>query len=338
MRANRPWTQAENDLLVCLYESGISKSDIASRLNRTPGSVSCQVGKLRRGGLRIDRYPTVSEIPSANRPVEELFAARAAEYKRKRSHHQAKVAVDVDLGGEGPYALAFFGDAHVDDPGCDIEYLAYCMERVGADGNTHAINVGDLSNNWIGSLSRLYAHQSATDDEAGELVGWLLDAVPWLFVVLGNHDQWSPVAKLLLRQRGIPYASHGAKLHVRRGETTLIVDARHDHKGRSMYNPAHGQLSQNYRGSNADIIIGGHTHQSAYTLMRNGVTGQVSHCLRVSAFKRFDDYADQLGLPDQALSPIVLAVIDPAREGVGMVMVHHDLDRGLAELEALRGK
>ncbi len=48
--------------------------------------------------------------------------------------------------------------------------MAYCMEFVRSTPHTYALNIGDLSNNWIGHLQRLYAHQHTTDDEAIKLV------------------------------------------------------------------------------------------------------------------------------------------------------------------------
>ena len=105
-----------------------------------------------------------------------------------------------------------------------------------------------------------------------------------------------------------------------------------------MYNPAHGQLKRNYRGSNADVIIGGHTHQSAYTMTKNGVTGQIGHSVRVGAYKKADEYADMLGLDDACISPSVLLVCDPAAQPSGFVHVFHDIDAGVQFLNAIRGE
>lgn len=277
-------------------------------------------------------------MPSANRPLSELLADRAKEFERKAAHHAAKGGVEIPVGAPGPYAIAFFGDAHVDDPGCDIALLCDSMKLVAATDGVYAVNIGDLTNNWIGSLARLYAHQTATDDEAIMLATDLLTAIPWSFVILGNHDTWGPVAKLICQHHGIPYAAHGAMLtFVSPTGHRLVVDARHDHPGRSMWNPAHAQLRRNAMGSPADIIVAGHTHQSATVTRKSPMSGKLAHCIRVCAFKRFDEYADSKHLPDEAISPIVLAVVDPfAKSAAGVVKVHEDLERGLVELDALR--
>jgi hypothetical protein len=198
----------------------------------------------------------------------------------------------------------------------------------------YAVNVGDLTNNWVGGLQRLYAHQTTTDDEATELLEWLVSQVPWLLMVLGNHDRWGPLAAHICQSHGVTYASHGAMVSVESYGQPIVMDVRHTHRGNSMYNPSHGQLKKSFRGSDADIIIGGHTHSSAYTMVKNGVTGRISHCVRIGAFKRYDDYADSQGFEDENISPVVLAVCCPDSEH--KVLMDHDIDRGLKILKALR--
>jgi hypothetical protein len=322
------------------YRDCIPVEEIAAEL---PGRTLHAVHNLakRQGWLwGVASRPTRVEIPpAANRTIEEIFRDQAERFRQKRAHHDTKrQGIGIELEDEGPYAVMFFGDPHADDDGCDLGYLGHCLELVRQNPHVFAANIGDLTNNWVGKLAGLYAHQHTTDDEGVALIEWLLESVPWLFVVLGNHDKWSPVAELLCRQHNVPYVSHGAKFRIRRGADELVIDARHDHPGRSMYNPSHGQVKRNYRGSDADIIVGGHIHQSAYTLVRNGETGKLGHCIRVSSFKVVDEYADKLGLPDEAISPAVLAVIDPGAGDLGRVTVFQDPEQGLRLLSALRGR
>lgn len=115
------------------------------------------------------------------------------------------------------------------------------------------------------------------------------------------------------------------------------VDARHYHKGHSMYNPSHGALKKNYRGSDADIIIGGHTHQSAYTLTKNPQTQRIGHSITVGSYKLYDDYARSGDFEDTHISPSVLCVIDPSANAEGRITVFHDIRQGVRVLNALRG-
>ena len=155
--------------------------------------------------------------------------------------------------------------------------------------------------------------------------------------ILGNHDMWSPIAERICKHAGVQHVSHGGILKVICGDDVTMIDARHTHRGNSMYNPSHGQLKRNYRGSPCDIIIGGHTHQSAYTMVRNGISGKLGHAIRVGAYKKFDEYADANGFDEDWISPSVMAVIDPkAKSDVEKIHVFHSFEAGIKYLDVLR--
>ena len=85
--------------------------------------------------------------------------------------------------------------------------------------------------------------------------------------------------------------------------------------------------------------IGGHTHTGAHTLVRNGVADQIAHAVRIGAFKKYDEYADALGLPDESLGPAILFVVDPMSDHpVGWITPFYDLDAGLEYLAWKRSK
>jgi hypothetical protein len=235
---------------------------------------------------------------------------------------------------DGPYGLMFFGDPHIDDDGCDIEHLAYCLDWANNRERIHAANMGDLTNNWVGRLARLYAHQHTTDDEGEELLRWLVSATPWLWIILGNHDKWGPLATSVCRSTGVLGVSHGGKFNIWSGDHLVRVDCRHTHKGFSQFAPNFAQVKQNYRGSDCDIIIGAHTHTSGVTQIRNGVADQVSLCIRVGAFKNFDDYADANNYEDESLGPVCLVVVRPDIEGSDRCVAFHDLEAGEMFLDA----
>lgn len=334
----RPWNEAERNVLRERYASGVPLPEIAAELNRNVSSIRNQATDL---GLRWHSKAlsgfTVQPSPKMARSFEELLEANEDEFRRKSERAGYKKAVKVDIQGTGPYALVFFGDCHIGDPGCDIALLLHAMDTVRRTPRMYALNIGDLANQWIGKLGRLYAHQTTTDDEEIEMMRGMLKAIPWLAVILGNHDKWHHVASLLCDEAGVAHVSHGATFHIscEGQEEPLIVDARHDHRGRSMYNPAHGQLKRAYRGSDADIIIGGHIHQGAYNAVRNGVTGRLAHCIRLGAFKRHDEYVDASSFDQDDIGPIAVAVVDPNAPRDERVSVQHSLRRAKIELGAL---
>lgn len=340
MARKQAWTDAEYKKAAHLRLDGLAYHEIADELGRTRGSVTNKAHEIEALVAQTKRASvSISEIPSAGRPVGDIIAARREAFQRKKDHHEAKRNVTIKIEGNEPYAIAFFGDPHVDDDGCDLDGFLTDAEKVKSANRCYAINAGDLTNNWIGSLARLWGHQQATEGEGAELAEWVISLVPWLFVILGNHDKWTMMAELKCKALGVQHVSHGCIARVTAGDgRTLTIDARHTHSGHSQYNPAHGQLKRNYRGSPADIIIGAHTHVSAYTMLKNGVSGQIGHCIRLASYKQFDEYADAKGFDDEAISPIVLAVVDPRVEGNSFVTIWHDLDAGLEYLRLKQGK
>lgn len=341
----RRWSETDKADILRRFETE-SAREIAESYGVSAASINNLLHWMRHGpgarsrpkaepGPSINARPVVTNRPTANRPLDELLAAMAEGHVRKRAHHSSRV--EVRIPGDQPFGLLGFGDPHLGDPGCDIEYLAWCLELCRTTEGLYGLNIGDLSNNWCGKLGRLYAHQETTDDDERALVRWLLGYIPWLFVILGNHDKWSPVASLLCEQAGVAAVSHGGMFEVRNDVGTILIDARHDHAGRSQFRPDHGQARRSYRGSPADIIVGGHTHQGAGGWMRNGVTRKLAHVARLGAFKRYDDYADAKSFDSDDTGPVCLWVCDPRAEcDEDRVVPFLSLRAGVRYLEVVR--
>ena len=330
------WNDEEDKALRCLVEQGLSAPQIARQLGRTTNAIN---NRLRRLGLFLSEVREkrfhVQQIPTANRPLNEVIAAQAEAFRRKNERHESKQGIVVSLEETAPYGVLFFGDPHIGDNGCDIELLCHHISLVKETPGLYGVNIGDLTNNWVGKLGRLYAHQHTTDDEEIELARWMIGEIPWLFVILGNHDKWSAIAQMLCQEASVAYVSHGGRFVVRCGTHELKIDARHDHQGRSQFNPAHGQIRRSYRGSDARVIVGGHIHQGAYTRLRNGVTGNVSDCIRLGAYKVIDEFADSKNFDADDLGPACLVTVDPSADSV---QCWWDVDEGVRYLGFLRGQ
>lgn len=329
------WTKEMEQELLRLYNLKKPNPYIGAKLGKTENAIKSKLYQFKKQGLIEAPQPVVEAVPSASRPIAALLEDMQEAYERKALHHQGKRGIGVTMPDDGPYAIAFCGDPHVDDAGCDIEGLAAFLALCNEADRTYVINMGDLTNNWIGRLSRLYAHQPNTDDEGVALMEWLLTSAPWLMVVLGNHDKWGPTAQLLCQRHGIPAISHGGVLNILSGTVTTIVDARHTHRGHSQYNPAFAQAKENYRGNPAHIIIGGHTHTSASCKIPNGVAGVISECIRVGAWKKHDDYAESCGFHDDNIGPYCLCVVDPSKDGPARVHTFWDFESGQGYLDYL---
>lgn len=286
---------------------------------------------------------TVEHPPSELPTIDELLSRRRAEFRRKQAHEEAARLVPVTVKLEGPIGILHMGDPHLDDPGTDIDTIERHVRLCQSTEGLFCATVGDLQNNWIGRLARLYAEQSTTGAEAWMLVEWLVREADFLYLVSGNHDLWSGAGdplKWMARQTGTLRQSSECRMELRfpKGRPCR-VNARHDFKGRSQWNPAHGPAKAAMMGFHDHILVAGHTHVSGYNLVKDPASGTISHCLRVASYKIWDRYAKEAGFRDQHISPAVVTVIDPeAERESGFVTVFHDVEHGAEYLTWLRQK
>lgn len=263
----------------------------------------------------IQKPFTLPDLPSEIPDAQELLARRRKEFARKDAAQTARRLVAVPVQIDGPFGIAHFGDPHVDDPGCDIGKLEAHLKIVNATTGLFAGNVGDYTNNWVGRLARLYANQETTAREAWVLAEWLFQAAQWLYLVGGNHDAWSGSSdplEWIARQSNALYEPHGVRLNlVTPSGRQIRVNARHDFKGHSMWNTAHGIAKAAQMGWRDHILTAGHTHVSGYQVLKDPSSGLISHALRVATYKVHDSYAVQNGFPDQNIFMCPVTIIDP---------------------------
>lgn len=286
-------------------------------------------------------------IPDADTPVEELITQLERNYKRRADHNAAKRWMRFTLRDDGPYMLAIVGDPHLDDPGCAWPLLRRDVELMRRP-HTHAICLGDVTNNWSGRLVRLYAEQETTRSQAWKLAEWFFRAVPWLVIVAGNHDMWS--------------SSHGtgdpldwmARGHAVKNDWlaqfevatpsghTIRVDARHDFKGSSIYNPVHGLMrAQKFSGGEADVLCAGHQHHAEiYCGQDPSKSNKPFWLVRARGYKHVDDFAERHQFVSQAswYGSTVGIVVDPSREIGAAVQAYCDLAEAAEILRYKRNK
>lgn len=257
----------------------------------------------------IDALP--DELPTAA----ELLARRTKQFARKAAAKEARRLIPVKVQIDGPFGIAHFGDPHVDDDGTDLALLQRHVAIVNRTEGLFAANVGDLQNNWIGRLARLFAEQSTSAKEAWVLVEWLLTSTNWMYLIGGNHDAWSgagdPVS-WITRQVGALYEMSGARLGLEcPNGRVLRVNARHDFKGHSQWNTAHGPAKAAMMGWRDHLLTCGHTHVSGHQFLKDPASGLVSHAIRVASYKTYDRYAEEQGLPNQAIFVCPVTIIQP---------------------------
>jgi hypothetical protein len=251
------------------------------------------------------------ELPSAD----ELLKRRKSQFGRKSAAKEARQLIPITVNVDGPFGIMHMGDPHVDDDGTDIALLERHVAICNKTPGLFAANVGDYSNNWVGRLARLYGEQSVSAQESWVLVEWLITSTNWLYLIGGNHDLWSGASdpvKWMARQANSLYEHHGARLGLKCPNGREIrVNARHDFKGHSQWNTAHGPSKAAQMGWRDHILACGHTHVSGYQVVKDPATGLISHALRVASYKTHDRYADEKGLPNQNIFVAPVTIIDP---------------------------
>ncbi len=274
---------------------------------------------------------TPPSIPADDIPVDKLIDQLAERFDRRAEHASSKKWMRFSLNDPGPYLLAFVGDPHLDDNGCNWPLLRRDIELMRTP-HVHGVMLGDATNNWAGKLQRLYANQDVSRDRAWKLAEWFFRQVPWLLLGKGNHDLWSQSQgqgdPLDWMARGSAALENWqAKIEIVAGSHALKVWAAHDFKGASLYNPLHGPMrAQRFSGGDADILAAGHQHHWELFAGEDADKGHRPHWLvRARGYKFLDEYADRHQFASQQHGATIAAVVDPSRTGPAAVQCYADL-------------
>lgn len=304
---------------------------------------STAANRLRLLDIPLDTAPKFESLhlPSPDLTIEELIARRLEDSDRSMRADDARQIIPVKVNLNGPFGLFVMGDPHIDDQGCNFRLLKNHVELIKPHPHVVVGHIGDITNNWVGRLARLYADQSTTAREAWLLAEWLLNEIEPLFCILGNHDMWSghgnPIDWILRHSPGVTEA-HGVRLALRQpcGAETR-VHARHNFKGTSIYNELHGLKREVLMGLRDHVLIAGHHHVGGDqgTVAPDGLVSQI---VRVSGYKQADHYAKELGLKSAHIHASALIIIDPTEPDTsrGRAFCAPTVEKGLLILDALR--
>lgn len=303
--------------------------------------------RARAAGLLKEEAPQkpfeVAELPSDLPSADELRERVKANFARKQKAEEARRLVPIKIKIDGPIGVAHFGDPHVDDDGCDMAQLERDVAIVNKTEGMFAANLGDMHNNWVGRLARLYGEQATSAKEAWVLVKWLVESMDWLFLVGGNHDLWSGAGdplKWIARQSGTTYEEWGVRAGLKFPNGKEVrINARHDFSGHSMWNPNHGPMKAIMSGWRDHVATAGHKHVAFITgPLADPATKLLSWTIRSAGYKRIDRYAKELSLPYQAPFPTGVTIFDPqyADDDPRLVTVFADLEMAADFLKFLR--
>lgn len=334
-------TQAEKQVLEAIIQNGGIRA-AARTLGRNKSSVQDAIKRVRAKAPAMQEV-TVEAIPAKDLPFEERLAQIKARNSQRIAHEKATQWQKVFIPIDGPYALCWFGDPHLDDPYCDLEaverHATICAQTEGMFG----VNGGDSINNWVGRLKALYADQSTTAEEGWELVDWLLNGlgVRWAAWILGNHDAWEMGFRIFekMNTRKVLMRDWEAKLTLvspNGGECKAWV--RHDFKGQSIYNELHGQKrAAMFSGGAADIYAAFHRH--TFGIGQHELeSGKEATIIRARGYKECDHYAKLHGFHEQTGGQSVVTVIEPRLGMQPKISAFRDVEEGADFLTWKRSK
>ena len=316
-------------------------------ISRAVKIVRARAERERRSGPVVNFDPP--EIIDPDEPLDDLIARRVASFKRRREASASRTWPTFTLRENGPFGLAFVGDPHMDDNGCNWPVLERDLALLRDTAGLYGVGMGDYSNNWIGRLTQLYANQETTQSDAWRLAEWFFRQKKvggqsvWFVLLKGNHDLWC-------EKKGggdpLDWMCRGdALLEDWRCKFTVAlkngrqwrVDAAHNHKGHSQWNTLHGPQKAALMGEDADIYVSGDKHNWAIQQHEDQHrAGRVYWLARCRGYKFMDKYASQLGFGDQRYGSTITAVVDPRVEGPGAIQCFADMELAADYLSFLR--
>lgn len=295
----------------------------------------------------IDGRVLVSEeeletLPDGSEVIQRL-RKRNAKYIQKGKRDMKK---RVLLTTTQPFAIAVFGDPHMDNKGCNIEELMKDVS-IAKSAGFRCIQIGDLIDNFqfIPKLAPNQADNPTTVSESWSLVRWLVrDAgLDWDAQILGNHDKWSGSAGWELlntwaREAKTRFYDWIITIRYEWPGGTYTLCAAHDFKGTSIHNPLHGLMRRAKEDGTADGYVAGHRHNAMKGDLESGFREKMYNFCRVRGYKDFDPYAAYRGgYEQQEEGASAVFLIDPEAETMeGRCRVYYDFAEAAEQLQFLR--
>jgi hypothetical protein len=354
--------------ILALEKEGVSQRKIAARLGIAPSTV---LRHLQRGRAQ-QRVKSKSSPPSdlpilppwnrqgdgggfvpqaegldgllfdslTEEPIEALIARQTDTYHRKTTAAAKRRLAHIRVPDGLPIGLCHMGDPHLDDDGCAWPELLRTVETISKTEGMYAGCVGDLANNWVGRLEKLYKHQAATIEDATRLQRWFVKSLPWAYMILGNHDHWNQSAYLIrsmLEGVQVPaIGDHEIRLEIDFGKFVAKIIGRHYFRGRSQWNKVHGAMKALKLDPWAHVAVQGHVHIHALHQETSADGKHVTNAIIVRGYKELDDYAEALGLYTDPFGHSATTIIDPTAPHTERIRVVWDVEEAAALLTWLR--
>ena len=293
---------------------------------------------FRRAARRYrDAHP--DEFPEAGAP--EVSGVTAAEAQPNPEDAYKRMVEDWDLlrrfeerkrGQSLKFAqsivcLVNSADWHLGGQGVDYPALRADLELIADTPGMYVVTLGDLVDNFILAKMASIRYGTTTPIPAEwAVVRMLLEIVSdkMLISVGGNHDKWTKALA------GIDYFADVvrsvtdkalydpdevyARLTIGSWDG-ILLKARHKWRGNSELNISHGPEKAARFDKPFHIGMAAHTHVSGVVRQFRTIDPETQRpdtgiILQAGSYKRYDDYAKALGLPEANTSTSVAVIID----------------------------
>jgi hypothetical protein len=254
---------------------------------------------------------------------EEVVERQRKIYARKREKNQAKKSQTVRFD-YGPICLAFQGDEHYGNSGCDIDHALEDAHLIADTPGMFAIKMGDIVDNFIvGYLLGENAKQSLAIESQWECAKRHLDILSnnVIAVVGGNHGGWTHALSYIDPVRQITpddvlYDPDEITFRLKVGTSSKKVFLRHKFsKGHSQWNETHAlEKAAKFTHPGYDIYAAAHTHSGLHLkqFAKRG-TDDYAVAIQTDTYKKYDDYGDEQGYSAY-----------PKEDVAGALIVHED--------------
>jgi hypothetical protein len=254
-------------------------------------------------------------VPEDDIPISEIIRLNTRRAEKRIAAAAAKREQTITIGNAEPCAIAFVGDPHLDDDGCDWPLLMRHIEMMQRP-HVYAVNVGDTTNNWTGRLMRLYAEQETSRKTARKLAKWFLteSGVKWLVWVMGNHDAWESGSDILrlMNTTGIVMDDWSARFSVQWANGLEVPFwVAHDFPGTSQWNRMHGLMKAAMMRGGAAVYAAGHRLVSGLHWEPLEDKDAAYWALRSKGYKALDSHAVRIGYGHTDDGQTTAVVVNP---------------------------
>lgn len=236
--------------------------------------------------------------------------------------------------------LYIFGDEHIGDANCDINYLKKRIEKVANDPNGVWIGNGDIMNTALkNSVSDVYNSWTPMEEMKFAIELFKPIADKCLCFGSGNHenrvakDTSIDVSWVVASELGVPYFENSAIIFLRFGMTNkqrpivYSIFVRHGSGGGSAMGGKANKMKKNSEIIDADLFITGHTHspicykEDFYRLSYpNSSVDKVTRTfINIGSSLDYGGYGERFGFaPSSKIHPV--AHLHPHRKNIDVTL------------------